>query len=194
MTAAAHTRRSHTADQQLVNLSDTPSPVDIAKALARRISTKPPPPPHLVTVSFGLLRVAQSRYQFRGSAGSALGVANALHAELYGLPLEQPASSATLDELLQTTGYDDDQAPVLSQVAAQMEVAAALIERAQHSAQGRKLPEALSAQLAASRALTTQLAAGLNHLAPAFTQTGKQSAPTPAPAVPVPAATAHPRR
>ncbi|MGW2587346.1 hypothetical protein ACWCYZ_39765 [Streptomyces virginiae] len=194
MTEAAHPRRSHTADQQLVNLADTPSPVDIAKALASRISTNPPPPPHLVTVSFGLVRGAESRYQFRSSGGSALGVANALHAELYGLPIEQSALPAALDELLQGTGYDDDQAAVLSQVAAQMEVAAVLIERARHAAQWRQLPEALSAQLAASQALATQLAAGLGRLSPAFTQAGKQSAPTPACAVPAPAVTAHPRR
>ncbi|MEV6730745.1 hypothetical protein [Streptomyces sp. NPDC051364] len=194
MTAAAHPRRSHTADQQLVNLSDTPSPVDIARALASRISTNPPPRPTSWTISFGLVRGAESRYQFRSSDGSALGVANALHAELYGLPVEEPALPAALDELLQATGYDGDQAAVLSQVAAQMEVAAVLIERARHAAQWRQLPEALSAQLAASQALTTQLAAGLSRLAPAFTQASTHSAPTPAPAVPAPVATAHPRR
>lgn len=194
MTAAAHPKRSHTADHQPVNLADTPSPVDIARALASRISTNPPPPPHLVTISFGLMRGAESRYQVRSSGGSALGVANALHAELYGLPIEQPALPAALDELLQATGYDDDQAAVLSQVAAQMEVAAVLIERARHAAQWRQLPETLSAQLAASQALTTQLAAGLSRLAPTFTQASTQSAPTPTPAVPTPAATAHLRR
>ncbi|MCY0933845.1 hypothetical protein [Streptomyces sp. H34-S4] len=182
------------AGHQPVNLTDTPSPVDIAKALASRISTNPPPPPHLVTVSFGLVRGAESRYQFRSSGGSALGVANALHAELYGLPLEQPSLPAALNELLQATGYDDDQAAVLSQVAAQMEVAALLIERARHAARWKQMPEDLATQLVTSQALTTELAAGLHRLAPSFTQASTQSPPTPAPATPAPVATARPRR
>lgn len=185
MTATAHPGLSHT---------DTPSAVDIAKALASRISTNPPPPPHLVTVSFGLVRGAESRYQYRSSGGSALGVANALHAELYGLPTEQALLPAALDELLQATGHDDDQAAVLAQVAAQMEVAAVLIERARHAAQWRQLPQSLSAQLAASQTLASQLAAGLHGLAPGFAKGSTQSTPTPAPAGPAPVATTRPRR
>ncbi|WP_405496210.1 hypothetical protein [Streptomyces sp. NBC_00096] len=185
-----HVEHSHTADHQKSRLADTPSAVDIAKALASRISTTSPPPPHLVTVSFGLVRGAESRYQFRSCGGSALGVANALHAELYGLPVEQSVLPTALDELLQATGHDDDQAAVLSQVAAQMEIAAVLIERARHAAHWRQLPEALSAQLAASQALATQMATGLAGLAPGFAQAGTHSAATPISAVPVPAVTA----
>lgn len=193
MTAAPEPRRSRPTGPQPGSLTDTPSPGDIARALASRISTNPPPPPHLVTVSFGLMRGAESRYQYRSSGGPALGIANALHAELYGLPLEQASLPTALDELLQATGYDDDQEAVLCQVAAQMEVAARLIERARHAARWKRLPESLAAQLVTSQALATELAAGLNRLAPAFTQAGAKSPATPIPAS-APAATARPRR
>ncbi|MFG2979376.1 hypothetical protein ACGFYY_41125 [Streptomyces sp. NPDC048331] len=194
MTATAHPGRSHTTERESAHFADTPSAQDIAKALANRISTNPPPPPHLVTVSFGLLRGAESRYQYRSSGGSALGLANALHAELYGLPVEQEALPAALDELLLATGHDDDQAAVLAQVAAQLEAAAVLIERARHTAQWRQLPQSLSAQLAASQTLASQLASGLLGLAPGFAKGSKQSTLPSAPAGSAPVATTRARR
>lgn len=85
-----------------------------------------------MTVSFGLLRGAEARYGNRSCGGSVLGLANTLHAQLYGLPLERPPLPGALDELLQATRYDDDHNLVLHQVATQLEAAAALIERARH--------------------------------------------------------------
>ncbi|MCX5193239.1 hypothetical protein ACWGDE_28055 [Streptomyces sp. NPDC054956] len=141
-----------------------------------------------MTVSFGLLRSAESRYDFRSSGGPVLGLANTLHAQLYGLPLERPPLPGALDELLQATGHDDDQEAVLGLVSAQLEAAAALIERARLQARWNRLPETVHARLVTSQALAQHLASELQQLAPAFTQPGTPAAP--APSLPAPAASA----
>ncbi|MFJ9789426.1 hypothetical protein [Streptomyces globosus] len=168
----------------------TPTPADIARALAARISTNPPPPPHVVTVSFGLLRGAEARYGNRSSGGSVLGLANSLHAQLYGLPLERPPLPGALDELLQATGYDDGQNLVLDQVATQLEAAATLIERARHQARWQQLPESVAARLVTSQALAQHLSRELHQLAPAFAPAGAPPAPMQALPAPAPAAAA----
>ncbi|WP_327416336.1 hypothetical protein [Streptomyces sp. NBC_01233] len=141
-----------------------------------------------MTVSFGLLRSAASRYDFRSSGGPVLGLANTLHAQLYGLPLERPPLPGALDELLQATGHDDDQEAVLGLVSAQLEAAAALIERARLQARWNRLPETVHARLVTSQALAQHLASELQQLAPAFTQPGTPAVP--APSLPAPAASA----
>lgn len=186
-----HTHRPRTHPGDLTpptNHFGAPTPADIARALATRISTNPPPPPHVVTVSFGLLRSAASRYDFRSSGGPVLGLANTLHAQLYGLPLERPPLPSALDELLQATGHDDDQQAVLGLVSAQLEAAAALIEPARLQARWNRLPETVHARLVTSQALAQHLASELQQLAPAFTQPGTPAAP--APSLPAPAASA----
>ncbi|MFD8631726.1 hypothetical protein [Streptomyces sp. NPDC059533] len=147
-----------------------------------------------MTVSFGLLRGAQARYGNRSSGGSVLGLANSLHAQLYGLPLERPPLPGALDELLRATGYDDDdQNLVLHQVATQLEAAATLIERARHQARWRQLPETVAARLATSQALAQHLSSELHQLAPGFEPAG--APPAPLQTLPVPApATAAPGR
>ncbi|MFC9581601.1 hypothetical protein ACFVJ8_01905 [Streptomyces yangpuensis] len=145
-----------------------------------------------MTVSFGLLRGAEARYGNRSSGGSVLGLANSLHAQLYGLPLERPPLPGALDELLQAAGYDDDQNLVLDQVATQLEAAAAaLIERARHQARWQQLPESVAARLVTSQALAQHLSSELHQLAPAFKPAGAppaplQTLPLPAPAAAVP--------
>ncbi|MET9958132.1 hypothetical protein ABZ128_03440 [Streptomyces sp. NPDC006326] len=166
----------------------TPTPADIARALASRISTNPPAPPHVVTVSFGLLRGAEARYGSRSSGGSVLGLANFLHAQLYGLPLERPPIPGALDELLQAAGHDADQNLVLDQVATQLEAAAALIERARHQARWQQLPDTVTARLVTSQALAQHLSSELHQLAPAFEPAAASPAPLPALPLPAPAA------
>ncbi|MGE7384251.1 hypothetical protein ACQKM2_01940 [Streptomyces sp. NPDC004126] len=142
-----------------------------------------------MTVHFGLLRGAESRYGNHSSGGSVLGLANALHAELYGLPGERLPLPGALDELLQATEHDDDQKLVLGQVATQLEAAAALIERARHQARWHHLPETVASRLVTSQALAQHLSAELQQLAPAFTP-GAGTPPAPAQALPMPAPTA----
>ncbi|MFG2294635.1 hypothetical protein [Streptomyces sp. NPDC048603] len=138
-----------------------------------------------MTVSFGLLRGAEARYGNRSCGGSVLGLANSLHAQLYGLPLERPPLPGALDELLQATGHDDDQNLVLRQVATQLEAAATLIERARHQARWQQLPETVAARLVTSQALAEHLSCELHQLAPAFEPT--VTPPAPPQALPVPA-------
>ncbi|MEU3402984.1 hypothetical protein ABZ766_03380 [Streptomyces sp. NPDC006670] len=145
-----------------------------------------------MTVSFGLLRGAESRYGNRSCGGSVLGLANSLHAQLYGLPLEPPPLPGALDELLQATGHDADQNLVLDQVATQLEAAAALIQRARHQAHWQQLPKTVAAQLASSQALAQHLSTELHQLAPAFAPAG--APPAPKTALPVPAPAAAPGR
>ncbi|MEU6312319.1 hypothetical protein [Streptomyces sp. NPDC047014] len=100
-----------------------------------------------------------------------LGLANSLHAQLYGLPEERPALPGALDELLQATGYDDDHSLVLEQVAAQLEAAVVLIRRARH--RGRYLPEAVTSRLGSSEDLAQQVVAELRELAPSLKNVGR---------------------
>ncbi|MFI5671978.1 hypothetical protein [Streptomyces sp. NPDC051704] len=119
-----------------------------------------------------------------------LGLANSLHAQLYGLPLERPPLPGALDELLQATGYDDDQNLVLDQVATQLETAATLIERARHQAHWQQLPQTVAARLVTSQAVAQRLSSEMHQLEPAFAPPGAPPAPIAALPVPTPAAAA----
>ncbi|WP_405421540.1 hypothetical protein [Streptomyces erythrochromogenes] len=147
-----------------------------------------------MTVSFGLLRGADPRYGNRSSGGSVLGLANDLHAKLYGLPLERPALPNALEELLQATNSDDDHSQILEQIAVQLDAAAALVERAKW-ATNQRLPEHLESRLSMGRDTLRHLAGELREVAPAVVPQ-KYSVPTlvtPVPTRPTPDSSA-PRR
>lgn len=176
-----------------VSPTGAPTRFDIARALATHISTAPSPPPHVVTYNLGLVRNAAARYGNRSSGGSVLGLANSLHAQLYGLPVERPALPGALDELLQATGIDDDHTIVLEQVAAQLEAAVELIKRARYT-HGWQLPEHVTIRLGMSEDVAQHLAGELRELAPSL-KTGEPSTPVQAVRLPPrPAAVPRPAR
>ncbi|MCY0942324.1 hypothetical protein [Streptomyces antarcticus] len=134
------------------------------------------------------MRNAAPRYGYRSTGGSILALANSLHAQLYGLPIERPALPGALDELLQATSVDDDQDLVLEQVAAQMEAAFALIQRARHT-HSRHLPDHVATRLLMIEDGAQHMTNELRELAPSL-NTAKPSAPVQAARMPpLPAAT-----
>ncbi|MFD3563546.1 hypothetical protein ACFWVU_28325 [Streptomyces sp. NPDC058686] len=144
--------------------------------------------PRDVVVHFTLRRLAAPRYDHRSSGGPATGIAQSLHARLYGLPDDPGPVPTALDELLQslTTARDGDQQPaVLAQLAEQLRNAAEILEWARDNAHWRQLPAPTWEWLRTATDAARDLAAGLDDVRPAFTA---PRAPSTAPAPPAPAA------
>lgn len=98
-----------------------------------------------------------------------------------------------MDELLQATGIDDDQDLVLEQVAAQMDAAFALIQRARYT-HSHKLPDHVAIRLAMVEDGAQHMIKELRELAPSL-KTGKPSTPVQAARLPHgPAAATRPAR
>ncbi|MFJ7589450.1 hypothetical protein ACIQZO_19140 [Streptomyces sp. NPDC097617] len=134
------------------------------------------------------MRNAAPRYGYRSTGGSVLSLANSLHAELYGLPIERPALPGALDELLQATETGDEHDLILEQVAAQMEAAFALIQRARYT-HSHKLPDHVAIRLSMLEDSAHHMGIELRELAPSL-KTAQPSAPVQAARMPPrPAAT-----
>jgi hypothetical protein len=149
--------------------SDTPTPHDIARALAAQVH--PDAPPRDVVVRFTLRRLAAARYDHRSSGGPANGIAQSLHSHLYGLPDDPGRVPTALDELLQslTTAHDGDQQhAVLVQLAEQLRNAAEILEWARNNARWRQLPAPAWEWLCAATDSTRELADGLDAIRGAF--------------------------
>ncbi|AKA08989.1 hypothetical protein SAZ_32675 [Streptomyces noursei ZPM] len=141
-----------------------------------------------MVVHFTLRRLAAPRYDHRSSGGPANGIAQSLHARLYGLPDDPSPVPTALDELLQSlaTARDGDQQhAVLSQLAEQLRNAAEILQWARNNAHWRQLPAPTWEWLRTATDTARDLADGLDEVGPAF---ASPRAPATAPAPPAPAA------
>ncbi|WP_327352871.1 hypothetical protein [Streptomyces sp. NBC_01304] len=144
--------------------------------------------PRDVVVHFTLRRLAAPRYDHRSSGGPANGIAQSLHARLYGLPDDPDPAPNALDELLQYVASKrdaDQQNAVLAQLSEQLRNAAEILEWARDNAHWRKLPTPTWEWLRTATDTARDLADGLDEVAPAF---ASPRAPAATPALPAPAA------
>ncbi|MFF3979712.1 hypothetical protein [Streptomyces sp. NPDC001828] len=149
--------------------SDTPTPHDIARALADLL--QPGAAPRDVTVSFAARRQAPVEYRDRSRGGPVPAFAQALHAALYGLPSHDAPLPDSLSKLLQATHTataPEQETATLRHVAEQIRDAAEIIRRYQYQAQWERLPTEAAQQLAAAHDQAQLLAQALDHAAPAF--------------------------
>ncbi|MEU4949920.1 hypothetical protein [Streptomyces lavendulae] len=123
-----------------------------------------------MVVSLSPRKGAEARYQYRGSGGPVPVYAQALHARLYGLPVEPPALPTALDELLQAvcTVDHDGQEAVLAQLADQLLAAADLLGWARNHAHWNRLPTEVWERLRDATTAVTQVAQTVAEAAPAF--------------------------
>ncbi|MER5440115.1 hypothetical protein [Streptomyces sp. NPDC002790] len=141
---------------------------DFARVLADQI---PGAPPRDVTVHFTVRRQAAADYGHRSRGGPVTIYAQALHAQLYGLPTDDDDPPVALDELLQaahTAGDPEQQAAILGQLADQLRNAAEILEWARNHAHWRQLPTPAWEWLRDATDRTRGLADGLDAVRPAF--------------------------
>ncbi|MFF9785124.1 hypothetical protein [Streptomyces nigrescens] len=124
-----------------------------------------------MTVSFDARRQAPAEYRYRGRGGPVTGVAQALHAHLFGLPEDGEPLPTALDALLQATHTataPEQQTALLRQVADQLRNATEIIQRYQYRAQWDRLPVDVAEQLRDAHDQAQQVAQSLDLVAPAF--------------------------
>ncbi|WP_338676820.1 hypothetical protein V1460_30500 [Streptomyces sp. SCSIO 30461] len=173
--------------------TDTPTAHDFAHALADQI---PGAAPRDVTMHFGVRRQAAARHRYRSRGGPVTVYAQALHAQLYGLPTGDEPLPTALDALLQAahgTSSPEQQTAVLQQLTEQLRNAAEILEWARDHAHRRGLPTPTWQWLRDATDTARDLADGLDTVRPAFT-TPRTPATTPAPPAPAAARTPTPRR
>ncbi|OKJ72213.1 hypothetical protein [Streptomyces sp. CB02460] len=167
---------------------------DFARVLADQI---PGAAPRDVTVHFAVRRQAAAQHGYRSRGGPVTVYAQALHAQLYGLPTDEEPLPAALDALLQTaltTGEPEQQGAVLQQLAEQLRNAAEILEWARDHAHRHQLARPTWEWLRDATDRTRDLANGLDTVWPGFTAeppahvASPQPVPHPAPATPVPPA------
>ncbi|MGQ4435315.1 MULTISPECIES: hypothetical protein [unclassified Streptomyces] len=152
---------------------------DFARALADQI---PGAAPRDVTVNFAVRRQAAAQHNYRSRGGPVTVYAQALHAQLYGLPLDDEPLPTDLGALLQaahTTGDPEQQAAVLQQLAEQLRNAAEILEWARNHAHWRQLPNAAWEWLRDATDRTRDLADGLDSVHPAFADDPPPRTPPP---------------
>ncbi|WP_414169075.1 hypothetical protein ACMATS_24590 [Streptoverticillium reticulum] len=172
--------------------ADAPTPHDLARALAAEIA--PDAAPRDVIASFRVRPQAGARYGYKTSGGPVQGLAQSLHARLYGLPTDPAPLPTALDELLQATRTaptGEQQAAILAQLSEQLRNAVEILQWAQHHAHWQQLPAGVFDWLKSAKDAAQQLADGLEHTSPAF---ASRPAPKPLPAPPATPATAPARR
>ncbi|MFW6724156.1 hypothetical protein ACHZ98_29210 [Streptomyces sp. MAR4 CNY-716] len=124
-----------------------------------------------MTVSFGVRRQAAAEYHHRSRGGPVTVFAQALHAALYGLPVDDDPLPTALDELLQATHTattPEQTTAVLRRLADQLGNAAEIIQRYRHQAQADRLPDDVATQLSDACSHTHRIAAILNDMACVF--------------------------
>ncbi len=193
------TRRSPlTAPLGVTTSSDTPTAHDLALALAHQIDPKVAP--RDVIVSFRVRPQAAAEFGHKSSGGSATSLAQGLHAQLYGLPADPDPVPTALDALLQATyaaRTGEQKAAILQRLADQLRNAAEILRGYQYEAHWERFPADVTAQLRRVHDRAEQIAAVLDHVAPAFIDAPSSSAsqapqPNRTPTVAVPASTAAP--
>ncbi|MFJ9327330.1 hypothetical protein ACIRPN_17840 [Streptomyces sp. NPDC101230] len=113
---------------------------DFARVLADQI---PGAAPRDVSVHFTVRRQAAAQHGYRSRGGPVTVYAQALHAQLYGLPTDEEPLPVALDALLQaahTADGPEQQGAVLQQLAEQLRNAAEILEWARNHAHWRQLP------------------------------------------------------
>ncbi|AUH40540.1 hypothetical protein [Streptomyces sp. CMB-StM0423] len=141
----------------------------MARALADQI--RPGAAPRDVTVSFGVRRQAAAEYHHRSRGGPVTVFAQALHAALYGLPVDDDPLPTALDELLQATHTatsPEQRTAVLRRLADQLGNAAEIIQRYQYQAQADRLPDDIATQLSDACSQAQRIAEILDRAAPEF--------------------------
>ncbi|MFD4786535.1 hypothetical protein ACFWN1_05530 [Streptomyces sp. NPDC058459] len=160
---------------------------DFARALAAQI---PGAAPRDVTVNFEVRRQAAGQYGYRSRGGPVTVYAQALHAELYGLPPDDDPVPVALDALLQaahTLRSPEQQIAILQQLAEQMRNAGEILEWARDHARRRQLPHSTWEWLRDATDNTRSLADGLDVIRSAFAHDAPASA---VPSQPTPHSTA----
>lgn len=155
---------------------------DFARALADQI---PGAAPRDVTVHFTVRRQAAAQHHYRSRGGPVTVCAQALHAQLYGLPTDDEPVPAALDALVQAAHTTDDpeqQSAILQQLAEQLRNAAEILQWARNHAQWRQLPDPAWEWLRDATAQVRVLADGLDTVRPAFTAGPPAHAALPQPA------------
>ncbi|MFI0711351.1 hypothetical protein ACH4SK_11955 [Streptomyces inhibens] len=159
-----------TAPLELRTPSDTPTAHDLACALADQI---PGAAPRDVIVSFSVRRQAAADFGHRSRGGPVTVFAQALHADLFGLPTDDEPLPTALDALLQATHTataPEQQTAILRQVAEQLRNATEIIQRYQYRAQWDRLPDDVAEQLRDAHDQAQQVAQNLDLVAPAFSR------------------------
>ncbi|WP_326731788.1 hypothetical protein [Streptomyces phaeochromogenes] len=142
---------------------------DFARALADQI---PGAAPRDVTVHFAVRRQVAAQHGYRSRGGPVTVYAQALHAQLYGLPTDDEPLPAALDALLQvahTAAGPEQQGAVLQQLAEQLRNAAEILEWARNHAHWRQLPNSAWEWLRDATDHARDLADGIDTVRPAFT-------------------------
>lgn len=125
-------------------------------------------------VSFSARPQAPIEFRHRGRGGPVTGVAQELHAHLFGLPVDEAPLPTSLDALLQATHTatsPEQRTAVLQQLADQLRNATEILQRHQYEAQWDRLPDDVAEQLRHAHDQTQQVAEILDLVAPAFSNT-----------------------
>jgi len=141
---------------------------DVARALADQI---PGAAPRDVTVTFAVRCQAAAQHHYRSRGGPVTVYAQALHAQLYGLPTDEEPLPAALDALLQTartTDAPEQQSAILEQLTEQLRNAAEILHWARDHAHWHHLPNAAWEWLRDATAQMGVLADGLDTVRAAF--------------------------
>ncbi|MFE6457802.1 hypothetical protein ACFVP0_10115 [Streptomyces cinereoruber] len=136
-----------------------------------------------MTVMFSVRRTAAASYNHGSCGGPVPVLAQALHAQLFGLPTDDEPLPTALDALLQATyaaRAPEQQTAVLLQLAEQLRNGAEIIKRYQYRAQWDRLPGDIAGQLRDAHVQALRIAETLDLVAPAL------STAAPAPAGPQP--------
>ncbi|MEU4030532.1 hypothetical protein [Streptomyces anulatus] len=155
---------------------------DFARVLAAQI---PGAVPRDVTVHFAVRRRAEARHGRRGRGGPVTVYAQALHSQLYGLPVDEGPLPTALDALLQaahTADSLDQLGAILEQLAEQLRNAAEILEWARDHAHWRRLPDSTWEWLRDATDRTRDLGEGLDTVRSAFAAEPPQPQPVPRPA------------
>lgn len=138
-----------------------------------------------MVVSFSVRRQAAAKYDHGSCGGPVTAFAQALHAQLYGLPTDDDPLPTALDALLQATHTataPEQQTAILQQLAEQLRNATEIIQRYQYQAQWDRLPNAVAERLRDARDQAEQVTKTLDAVAPAFSS--QPAAPLPPAAQP----------
>ncbi|MEU6814085.1 hypothetical protein [Streptomyces sp. NPDC046860] len=130
-------------------------------------------------VNFGVRRQVAAQYGYRSGGGPVTVYAQALHAELYGLPSDDDPVPAALDALLQaahSARSPEQQTAILQQLAEQLRNAAEIFEWARDHARRSQLPHASWEWLRDATDNTRGLADGLDVIRSAFIRDAPASA------------------
>ena len=124
-----------------------------------------------MTVRFGVRRQAGAEYGHRSCGGPVTAFAQALHAQLYGLPTDPGPLPSALDALLQATHTaktGEQKAAILRQLADQLRNAVEIIKDYEDRARWDRFPADIAEQLRQAHDQAQQIVQTLDRVAPAF--------------------------